>query len=218
MAGKPGMKHKPKERTLAEERKPERIRMKDMTDVKLEAIADKAARRAYGIKTKGGKTASLEDNSNIKRDDIKRILGEVLYWYDRDIVKSDDECADRLNEFFARVTTTGEIPTWEKLCLALGTVNEVVRRWENGEAGDCRRAMIKRAKQIMASMDANLVSENKIPQVTYIFRSKNYYGMRDQAEVVITPNNRLEGQSIEDVQKKYLEATVVEEPKKLIGG
>ncbi len=75
--------------------------------------------------------------------------------------------------------------------------------------------MIKKAKQIMASMDANLVSENKIPQVTYIFRSKNFYNMRDQAEVVITPNNKLEGQSIEDVQKKYLEATVVEEPKQL---
>lgn len=218
MAGKPGMKHKPKEKTLAEERKPERIRMKDMTDVKLEKIATNAAKQVYGIKPHPGSNPSIEFNPDIKREDIKRILGEVLYWYDRDIVKSDDECADRLNEFFARVVTTGEIPTWEKLCFSLGTTNEVVRRWENGEAGDCRRLMVKRAKQIMASMDANLVSENKIPQVTYIFRSKNYYGMRDQAEVVITPNNRLEGQSIEDVQKKYLEATVVEEPKKLIGG
>lgn len=216
MAGKPGMKRKPKDATVA--KKPEKIRTKDMTDVKLEEIAVKAAKQVYGVPPHPGTNPSIEFNPDIKRADIKRILGEVLYWYDRKIVKTDDECAERLNEFFERITTTGEIPTWEKLCLSLGATNEIVKRWENGEQGDCRSKMIKQAKQIMASMDANLVSENKIPQVTYIFRSKNFYGMRDQAEVVITPNNKIEGQSIEDVQKKYLEATVVEEPKQLGSG
>lgn len=33
-----------------------------------------------------------------------------------------------------------------------------------------------------------MVNEGKLNPVTYIFRSKNYYGMRDQQEYVLTPN------------------------------
>jgi hypothetical protein len=51
--------------------------------------------------------------------------------------------------------------------------------------------MIKKAKDLIAAYDANLVAEGKLNPVTYIFRSKNYYGMKDQQEHVITPNNPL---------------------------
>ncbi|MBO5917865.1 MAG: hypothetical protein J6Q14_03760 [Oscillospiraceae bacterium] len=175
-----------------------------ITEKKLTEIATKAANRAYGIKTRGGKSASLEDNSDVKRDDIKRILCEVLYWYDRPLVKTDEECAQRLNEFFSHVMETGEIPTWEKLCVCLGTTRDVVRLWEHGELGVTRSRMIKKAKEIMAAIDANLVSEGKIPQVTYIFRSKNFFGMTDQQEVVLTPNTSAQGQTEDDIRRKYL--------------
>ena len=39
----------------------------------------------------------------------------------------------------------------------------------------------------MAAIDAKLVSEGKIPQVVYIFRSKNFYGMKDQQDVILSP-------------------------------
>jgi hypothetical protein len=51
-----------------------------------------------------------------------------------------------------------------------------------------------------------LVAEGKIPQVTYIFRAKNYYGMRDQQEVVLTPNNPLGDEaSDKDLKNRYIE-------------
>ena len=75
------------------------------------------------------------------------------------------------------------------MCLALGTYRDAVWGWERGEKGSVRAEMIKKAKFILAAMDAELVQQNKIPQVTYIFRSKNYYGMKDQQEVVVTPTN-----------------------------
>ena len=70
--------------------------------------------------------------------------------------------------------------------------------------------MIKKAKQILADMDATLVSQGKIPQVTYIFRSKNYYGMQDKTEMVVTPNNHLDGQTKEELEAKYLEGAVTD--------
>ena len=68
--------------------------------------------------------------------------------------------------------------------------------------------MIKKAKEILAAMDAELVSKGKIPQVTYIFRAKNFFGMQDQQELVLTPNNKrgdeVNEQEIVDKYKKSL--------------
>ena len=47
--------------------------------------------------------------------------------------------------------------------------------------------MIYKAKEILAGIDAKLVSMGKIPQVTYIFRAKNFFGMKDQQDLVVTP-------------------------------
>jgi len=47
------------------------------------------------------------------------------------------------------------------------------------------------------------VAEGKLNPVTYIFRSKNYYGMKDQQEHVITPNNPLgDATSPEEIKKR----------------
>ena len=142
---------------------------------------------------KGSKSASVEVNNTATSEEISQILRNSLYWFNRDIVKTDEECAERLNEYFERLAETGEIPTVEKMCLALGTTRSTVFRWETGElqSSQARRNMIKKAKEILAAMDAEMVNEGKIPQVTYIFRAKNFFGMQDQQEVVLTPNNKL---------------------------
>jgi len=35
------------------------------------------------------------------------------------------------------------------------------------------------------------VQENKVNPTTYIFRAKNYFGLKDQQEYILTPNNPL---------------------------
>lgn len=156
---------------------------------------------------RGSKSASIEKTMTANKDEIKEILKNSLYWYKREIVKSDEECAERLNEYFARLAETGEIPTVEKMCLALGTTRTTVWEWEQGNKGQGRSNMIKKAKEILASLDAELVARGKIPQITYIFRAKNFFGMKDQQEYVLTPNNPLgqEGDSA-TMAKKYKEA------------
>lgn len=153
------------------------------------------------VKKRGSKSASIEANLTATKPELQQMFRNVLYWYKRDIVRSDDECADRLNEFFDHIKETGEIPTVEKMCLSLGTVRSVVWEWENGSKGNVRANMIKKAKEIMAAIDAELVSNNKIPQVTYIFRAKNFYQMADKSEVVLTPNTPYQNGEVKDVNK-----------------
>ena len=178
------------------------------TDMELAKLADKAARKVLGKPNKGEIVTSTEMQTTATRQEISNIIRESLYWYNKPLVRTDEECAERLNEFFTTVVSAGMTPTYEKLCLALGTYREVVDKWVRGDLGETRSLMLKKAKQILADMDATLVSQGKIPQVTYIFRSKNFYGMQDKQEVVLTPNNQLEGASKAELEQKYLEGIV----------
>lgn len=153
---------------------------------------DDAEQVVKTIKKRGSKPASLEAYNTATKPEMQAMIGNVLYWYNRPIVQSDEECAERLNEYFKRINETGEVPTVEKMCLALGTVRQTVWDWEQGSKGKARADIIKKAKEILAALDAELVSNNKIPQVTYIFRAKNFYSMADKSEVVLTPNTPLQ--------------------------
>lgn len=161
-------------------------------------------------KKRGAKSASVTANCTAKKDDISRIVAESVQYFHREPVKTNEECAERLNQYFAQCTETGQIPTVEDMCLALGVTRQTVWEWENGNRGANRERsdMIKKAKEILAAIDAKLVSEGKIPQVTYIFRAKNFFGLHDQQEVVLTPNNPLgDMQDSEQLRKKYIENT-----------
>lgn len=160
------------------------------------------------VRKRGSKPASLEAYNTATKPEMQQMISNVLYWYKREIVKSDEECAERLNEFFQHINDTGEIPTVEKMCLSLGTVRQVVWDWEQGSKGKTRADIIKKAKEILAALDAELVSNNKIPQVTYIFRAKNFYQMADKSEVVLTPNNPYDAKSESELSDKYLTGSV----------
>ena len=143
------------------------------------------------VKKRGSKSASVTANCTANKQEISEIIQNSYKWFNCERVKTDEECADRLNEFFTECLQTGEIPTVEKMCLALGTTRTTVWRWEQGDLGSVRSNMIKKAKEILASMDAELVQKSKIPQITYIFRAKNFYGMSDRTEIEVAPRNPL---------------------------
>lgn len=149
---------------------------------------------------RGSKSASIEATTTANPSEISEILKNNLYWYHREIVKDDDECADRLTEFFDRLAETGEIPTVEKMCLALGTVRTTLWNWENGQGcSSVRMNMIKKAKEILAALDAELVSRGKIPQITYIFRAKNFYQMSDNQTLTLVNGSPL-GEEVDEAE------------------
>ena len=158
-------------------------------------------------KKPGSKSASIEATMTATSPEISEMIGNVLYWYNRQPVKTDEDVADRLNEFFQHVHETGEIPTVEKMCLALGVHRQTVWQWKTGQGCSTTRTyMIKKAYDVMGALDAEMVSRNKIPQVTYIFRAKNFYGLTDTQQVIVTPNSPLDQANADEARKKYIQA------------
>lgn len=137
------------------------------------------------------KPANINKVVTGKKEEISEIIHNNTRLIKRTIPQTDEEVGERLAEFFDEMVERGEIPTVEKMALALGITRQYLWDWEQGRKGTVRAMMVKRAKEVLAAIDAELVSRNKIPQVTYIFRSKNFFGMKDQQDHVVQQTNIL---------------------------
>lgn len=163
-------------------------------------------------KTKRRTPANLEGGSSAKKEDVSRILTNCLKWYKMPKVKSEQELEQRIGEFFVACIASGEIPTVEKMCLAVGYDRETLWRWETGERVSSLGAgcgnLVKKAKGFLATFESEMVTEGKINPIVYIFRAKNYFGMKDQQEYVLTPNQPLgDDPNVKDLESKYKVAT-----------
>lgn len=137
-----------------------------------------------------------------------RFLSEILVEYRQPRVKDDEELMQRFDEYFQRCVTEHRIPTVEEMYLATGYsidyICEICNGRKNGFSTKTAH-IIKKAKDILRSYDAKAVLAGEINFLAYCFRAKNYYGMVDKQEHVITPNARDDSDyNAEDIAKKYL--------------
>lgn len=192
----------------------EEITPQTISEARLQDAIDRTVKRIEGRQRKNSrKNCSIEDKVDASRDEIRRVILNSLHWWRLEAPTSDEQVAERLNEFFAHCTETGELPTMEKLFLAVGTDNSTGQQWLHGQGCSPERAgMMQKSRQVMAALDAEFVSTGKIPQVTYIFRSKNYYGMSNKQETVITVANPLGAELSEADLAARIAADVVDAP------
>lgn len=155
----------------------------------------------------------------IEQDDEKRafmaksIINNLMFYQKgmQEPVTNDDELCERINWFFMTCAETQQLPSVEKLSNAIGIHRNTLLRWGNGDLkgfSPVTKDIVTQAKQILASLDAELASEGKTQPVVYMFRAKNFYDMRDQNEVVVTPNMT----TIERVDPAAIEAKYAELP------
>ena len=172
-------------------------------------------RPSYG---KGGKhnfpnaRMQLIEQDDEKRAFVAKAIENNLVFFNTGIqqkVKSDEELCERLNWFFSTCAETQQIPNVEKMANAIGYHRNTLLEWENGVNSGFSPAtkdIIKQAKQILASIDAELAQEGKTQPVVYMFRAKNFYGMRDQQEHILTPNTTtIEANDAATIAAKYEE-------------
>lgn len=102
--------------------------------------------------------------------------------------QTPEELADRFTEYFEMCIKNGRIPTVEGLALVSGYERKSFYEVSKGEFSVQFTPIIKKAKDYIATYDAEMVANGKIPAPVYIFRSKNYYGMKDVQEVKVEAN------------------------------
>lgn len=91
---------------------------------------------------------------------------------------------------------------------AIGINKDLVYEWTvRRQTNPARTEFIKKVQQFCAMYREGLMEDGKVNPVTGIFWQKNYDGMKDQQEVVLTPNTSPLGEQkdAEALRQKYLE-------------
>ena len=139
---------------------------------------------------------------------VSKLLTEVLVEYKQPKVQSDEELAERIDDYFMRCAMNGQVPTVEEMCMCTGYSQSTIWDWENGRRqgfSNSTAEIIKKAKDTLKTFDAKLVIAGKLNFLAYCFRAKNYYGMVDKQEMVVTPNvNNDSDYNADDIRKRYL--------------
>ena len=147
------------------------------------------------VKHKTSGNPALTEDAYLIEDDSERaeynrkILTHLVSMYKQPRVETEQEAIERTDTYFSECANKGIKPTIEGYALALGITRQTLWNWETEKnRGPVAFDLIKRAKDIIAAYDAQLAMDNKVFPGTYAFRAKNYYGMKDQQDVVVTPN------------------------------
>lgn len=142
------------------------------------------------------------DSADEKAAYNSKALTDMMDVFNLPTVKSTEEAVERTQAYFQRCASKGIKPTWEEYALALGVHRQTLWCWVNGlRRGAVDPEVVIRAKDFIAAYDARMVSDGKLNPVTYIFRAKNYYDMKDTQDVVVTPN-QFETRSREEIIKE----------------
>lgn len=142
--------------------------------------------------------------------EISRMLSqtvEIASWPPID-TNDADQVSERFKQYHQFCIANDIKPDMPGLALSIGVTRKTLWAWENGVESDkpqSVRNVIKKAREINEIMMTQMMANGKINPVAGIFFLKNSHEYRDVADVVITPNNPLEGNT-DDIRNRYIKA------------
>ena len=120
-------------------------------------------------------------------------------------ISDPEQVKKRIGQYFQHCADNDRRPQIVGMCNWLGISRDTLNKWVNGDVRkDTHTDIIKKAYRIMEDMWADYMQYGKISPPTAIFLAKNWYGYRDVADVVVTPNNPYQSASDEELKQKYL--------------
>lgn len=124
---------------------------------------------------------------------------------------TDPDCIERWEKFTAylRMCAEKDMKVGNLAAyMAIGIDKTIAWKWENEQLSKDRRNLIKSIRQVCAVYREQLMQDGKVNPVVGIFWQKNYDGMRDQTETVITANaplgEKVTGRDAERLAETYL--------------
>ena len=122
----------------------------------------------------------------------------------------DPEAVERrVNEAFAYMIQHDMKPTIESIALAFNTNRTTMWRWREGvetNIPEASRNAIKRAYSLTNQLLTQTMVDGKINPIPAIFLLKNNHEYKDQTDVVVTPNNPMQGMDAEQARKRLVDA------------
>lgn len=120
-------------------------------------------------------------------------------------ISDPEQVTERLKLYFKHCAENDRRPQVVGMCNWLGISRDTLNTWKNGEYRTGTHSdIIKKAYAMMEEMWVDYMQNGKISPPTAIFLAKNFFGYKDVADVVVTPNNPYQAASDEELKDKYL--------------
>ena len=147
------------------------------------------------MKPRGGNSPVIGDNGVHTQpgDNAKYagVLATILKWGPVD--KSDVNALEKRFWDFVNYCMEHDVKVTNQVTyLAMGISKDDVYHWENGLTRSSEHGeLIKKVKSFCAAYREMLGADGRLNPVTLVWWQKNYDGLVDKSEVVLTPNNPL---------------------------
>ena len=143
--------------------------------------------------------------------DIARMLTQAVTISKWPEIDTDDpqQVSERIDQYHMFCIQNDIKPDMPGLALSLGVTRKTLWAWENGVDSNksvAVRNVIKKGREINEIMMTQMMANGKINPIAGIFFLKNSHDYADKSEVVITPNNPLDGMDPEQTRNRYLQA------------
>ena len=149
---------------------------------------------------------------NTEPGDNSRFLRHALVAWDLPPIDISDpkQVEHRIIQYFSYCEQNDRKPNIKGLGNWLGVDSTTVNSWRRGEyRAETHSPLIKKAVDVLEELWWDYGQNGKTNPASWIFIGKNAFGMKDQQDVIITPNNPL-GDAMEEEQlKNRIEGTVV---------
>ena len=127
-------------------------------------------------------------------------------------ISDPEQVKERIGMYFNHCAENDRKPQIVGMCNWLGISRDTLNKWCRGETRNSTHSdIIKKACTFIEEMWADYMLSGKINPASGIFLGKNWYGYRDVADVVVTPNNPMGDVDSENARKRLLEAIPPEE-------
>lgn len=127
-------------------------------------------------------------------------------------ISDPEQVKQRISDYLDFCEINDKKPSPIALASWLGVSRETLNTWKRGEfRNDTHSDMIKKAYLIMEEVWYDLMQNGKINPGSGIFLGKNMFGYKDVADVVVTPNNPMQGLDAEQARKRLTEAIPVDD-------
>lgn len=169
-------------------------------------LSDEQAREIVKKKRGSNWMKELSDTAGEPGDNSRFIRHAMASWGLPAIDISDPkQVEDRIGMYFQYCADNDRKPQIVGLCNWLGITRQTLNEWQNGvvRAGT-HGDIIKKAVAVIEEMWADYMQAGKLNPATGIFLAKNWYGYKDVADVVVTPNNPYQAASDDELKNKYL--------------
>lgn len=147
------------------------------------------------MKPRGGNSPVIGDNGVHTQpgDNAKYagVLATILRWGPVD--KSDVDALEKRFWNFVDYCMEHDVKVTNQVTyLAMGITKDDVYNWENDRTrSPAHSELIKKVKSFCAAYREMLGADGRLNPVTLVWWQKNYDGLVDRQEVVLTPNNPL---------------------------